>query len=100
MATLYKRASPLQRRVLRIIEGAVKNTADAHSIDLSDKFARSVAKRATGTLFANLADVLAIDGSSPRERRHGFIGAPTAAHLASGQGGRDSYVRAPHSEAI
>lgn len=66
MSSLYKRATPVQLRMLRIVEGAVLNTIDAH--DLGDgflfdtkRFARSVAKRAVGTLSAQiiLADVLA-----------------------------------------
>lgn len=68
MSTLSKRATPLQLQMLRIIEGAVKNAFDAHPeliglVLLDDRtierFARSVAKRAVGTLSAQLADRLA-----------------------------------------
>lgn len=59
MATLWKRASPSQYRMLRAIAGAVKNAADAHHIEVPRTFARSVAKRATGTLTAQWPDVLA-----------------------------------------
>lgn len=60
MATLYKRANSIQQRMLRIIEGAVKNTADAHpEFRYSPKLGRSIAKRAVGTLSAQLAGVLA-----------------------------------------
>ena len=60
MATLYKRANGPQRRMLKIIEGAVKNAADAHpEFNYSPKLARSIAKRAVGTLSAQLAEVLA-----------------------------------------
>jgi hypothetical protein len=60
MATLYKRATPRQQKVLRIVEGAVKSAADAHPRYRVDaRFARSVAKRAAGTLTAQWPDVLA-----------------------------------------
>lgn len=60
MATLYKRANPLQKRLLRIVEGAVKNTFDAHpEVEDKSRFARSVAKRAVGTLTAQFGEVLA-----------------------------------------
>ena len=61
MSTLSKRATPLQLQMLRIIEGAVLNAHHAHSKrDISiEHFARSVAKRAVGTLSAQLADKLA-----------------------------------------
>lgn len=46
--------------MLRIISGAVLNTAHAHPGQLPDlKFARGVAKRAVGTLSAQWADTLA-----------------------------------------
>ena len=60
MSTLYKRANGQQKRMLRIISGAVLNTAHAHPGQLPDlKFARGVAKRAVGTLSAQWADTLA-----------------------------------------
>lgn len=47
MTSLYRRATPRQAMVLRIISGAVQNAAHAHPGQLPDrKFARSVAKRA------------------------------------------------------
>jgi len=53
MASLYKRATPLQEMVLRIIEGAIKNAQDAHpEIQVTPKHRRSIAKRAAGTLTA------------------------------------------------
>lgn len=70
MVSLYKRASPYQRRVLRIIEGAVKSAADAHCTNLPHRFARSVAKRATGTLTAQWAEVLAAQMPSERVAAH------------------------------
>ncbi len=54
MASLYKRANDRQQRVLRIVEGAVKNAADHHpEFDYSPHLARSIAKRAAGTLTAD-----------------------------------------------
>ena len=54
MASLYKRANAQQRRILRIVEGAVKNAADHHPefTCFSPQLARSIAKRAAGTLSA------------------------------------------------
>jgi hypothetical protein len=71
MSSLYKRATPRQAIVLRMIEGAVRNAVHAHpgrTID-DERMARSIAKRATGTLTAQWAAVLAAprvwsDGSS------------------------------------
>jgi hypothetical protein len=70
MATLSKRATARQKQLLRIIEGAVRNTFDAHPdfyvtgrngpID-KNQLARSIAKRAVGTLSSQLDDVLARD---------------------------------------
>ncbi len=60
MATLYKRATPSQARILRIVEGAVKNASDAHrDVKFDRKMARSIAKRAAGTLTAQWPEVLA-----------------------------------------
>ena len=73
MSSLYKRANPIQKQMLRIIEGAVKNAHDAHP-DIKDinLFARSVAKRAVGTLSAQMQRELAEARSSvttgPAER--------------------------------
>ncbi len=59
MATLWKRATPPQYRMLRAIAGAVRNTAHAKGIALPHNFERGVAKRAVGTLTAQWPDVLA-----------------------------------------
>lgn len=65
MATLYKRASPQQRQILRVIEGAVRNAAHHHpEIAIPDSFARSVAKRAAGTLTALGLKELAVSRQS------------------------------------
>ena len=63
MTTLWKRASGPQQKMLRMITGAVLNTANAHPGKLPDeKFARGVAKRAVGTISAQWAELLAGDG--------------------------------------
>jgi hypothetical protein len=68
MTTLYNRATPRQAVVLRMIEGAVRNAAHAHpNQPLDDRMARSIAKRAAGTLTAQWAAVLA----APRARSEG-----------------------------
>lgn len=59
MTSLYKRASPPQARVLRIIEGAIKNVAHKSGKEFDPRYARSVAKRACGTLMSQWDDVLA-----------------------------------------
>jgi hypothetical protein len=59
MTTLYKRATPPQWRILRIVEGAVKSMGDAHpEARITHRMARSIAKRAAGTLTAQWPDVL------------------------------------------
>lgn len=68
MASLWKRATPSQHRMLRAIAGAVRNTASAHSVALTDRFARGVAKRAVGTLTAQWPDVLA---AADKRRQNG-----------------------------
>ena len=68
MVTLSKRATVSQRRILRAVEGAVKNTADAHpEYNLTPYVARSIAKRAAGTLTAGWPDTLAAS-SVPSDR--------------------------------
>jgi len=66
---LYKRATLPQQRVLRIIEGAVKNVADSHGTEFDPKLARSIAKRATGTLTACWPEVLAAQSPSKKMLR-------------------------------
>ena len=72
MTTLYKRATPRQSVVLRMIEDAVRNAAHAHpGRRLDDEhIARSIAKRAAGTLTAGWPEVLA----APRVRSDGSNG--------------------------
>lgn len=61
MATLYKRANARQQQILRVVEGAVRNASSAHPEEhpISPRMARSIAKRAAGTLTALWQDVLA-----------------------------------------
>lgn len=67
MPTLWKRATPAQRILLRIVYGSVLNTFDAHGMVRHNSFARSVAKRAAGTLSAAWPSVLA-SGTSGRQK--------------------------------
>lgn len=60
MSSLYRRATPTQARILRIVEGAIKNASDAHPrLVISPHQRRSIAKRAAGTLSAQWVGVLA-----------------------------------------
>jgi hypothetical protein len=61
MTTLYKRANPTQKRILKIIEGSVLNTHDAHNMKRDMKLARSIAKRAAGTISAQWPELLAVN---------------------------------------
>lgn len=99
MAAIWKRATPPQYRMLRIIAGAVRNAAHAHRHDLPNSFARSVAKRAVGTLTADWPDVLA----AKNQRRHEVVRAKLSmpdhrrSDLAQGQskGDRLGFRRSP-----
>jgi hypothetical protein len=60
MASLYHRATPSQARILRAVEGAVKNASDAHpKYAVPQHMRKSIAKRAAGTLSAQWLTVLA-----------------------------------------
>lgn len=75
MSSLYKRANARQRRILRIVEGAVKNASHAHpELNVSDRTARSIAKRAAGTLTAQWPDVLAIQQPGSSDSQDGETG--------------------------
>jgi hypothetical protein len=63
MVTLSKRATPSQDRMLRIIEGAVLNAFDSKGLRRNPVFARSVAKRAAGTLSAQWPEVLSANNT-------------------------------------
>lgn len=96
MASLYKRASTSQRQILRIVEGSVINAMHAHpDYPYSERMARSIAKRAAGTLSAQLAGMLAAESlnGSPSERpvatlvhRRGQRGAKVVKRNAQGRG--------------
>ncbi len=91
MATLYNRATASQRRVLRIVEGAVKNVADCHpELKLTPRVCRSIAKRAAGTLTAQWPDVLAAKRPSERadETPGASVGAPTSHRSRGSERGR------------
>lgn len=77
MTSLYKRANARQVLVLRIVEGAVRNALHAHpGQQVSERFPRSVAKRAAGTLTAQWAEVLATPfGSSDRGAAANYLSA-------------------------
>lgn len=59
MASLWKTANPPQQMMLKMVAGAVLNVYDHHNQPRDKRFARSVAKRAVGTLTAGWPDVLA-----------------------------------------
>lgn len=81
MTTLYKRANGPQSRMLKVISGAVMNTAHAHpEYRIDQKFARGVAKRACGTLTAQWPDVLAANAPSGSEPGDLAARAPSGAH--------------------
>ena len=77
MATLAKRATIRQARVMRIVVGAVMNAAHAHpGAQLNTRLARSIAKRATGTLSAQWRDVLALPLEAASEAASGCLRGP------------------------
>lgn len=60
MSSLYKRATPAQRKILRMVEGVVRDVINTHpDWKIPDVAARSISKRAVGTLTAQWPDVLA-----------------------------------------
>lgn len=62
MASLYTRKTFRQRRALRIVAGAVMNAAHAHpQYGIDEKIARSIAKRAVGTLTAEWPVLALVD---------------------------------------
>lgn len=69
MASLYKRATPSQARILRIVEGAIRDAQHIHAdIVVSERHCRSIAKRAAGTLSSQWGDVLAETRAANRGR--------------------------------
>lgn len=66
MATLWNRASGPQYRMLKIVAGAVMNAAHAHpGRQIDERFARSVSKRAVGTISAQWVELLAAPSAAP-----------------------------------
>lgn len=79
MTSLYKRATPSQAAILRIVEGACKNATDAHPmLEISPRHRRSIAKRAAGTLTANWPDVLAAKNALSSARAQAHFSKPKA----------------------
>ena len=92
MTSLYNRATPRQSRVLRIIEGAAVNAFHAHPhAKFGPRLAKSIAKRATGTLTAQWPDVLAIPhvAAGLSDNEHGTISIP-GSHIAQESGHSES----------
>lgn len=59
--------TPSQQRIFRAVAGAVRNAADGHpKWRISRVMAHSIAKRATGTLTAQMREVLAAGPSESR----------------------------------
>lgn len=100
MTSLYKRATPSQIRIIRAVEGAVRNATHAHPrYDIPESFARSVAKRAAGTLTAQWPEVLAarLEASSGKGGSQTAEGRPrrVQATLRSGRGSPHLLRRSP-----
>ena len=81
MVSLYKRATPRQAQVMRMVEGACKNALDHHpEWKVSARFGQSIAKRVAGTLTSQWGTVLAAsavrnaDKLSPRNLSAGCQG--------------------------
>ena len=88
MTTLSKRATSRQAMALRMVAGAVINAGHAHpEWKIEARMARSIAKRAVGTLTAAWPEVLAASAPSERGGKH-------ARHAAS-RSRRDSGTAAP-----
>lgn len=89
MSSLYRRATGPQSRMLTIVSGAVLNAAHAHPGHAVDKrFARSVAKRAVGTLSAQWQEVLAASGTPSGAERSGVASFRNGSHTGKARGGR------------
>jgi hypothetical protein len=68
MTSLARTATPRQKMVMRMVRGAVLNAAHAHPDWDATRLARSIAKRAAGTLTAQWRDVLASPERAPSDR--------------------------------
>ena len=106
MVSLYKRASPAQWRILRIIEGAIINACQAHPDrdPIDERFARSIAKRAAGTISAQWPELLAakdrppVNGSFSADQRRATVGFQTC--KARQKRGGDNLGRRPSLKKI
>lgn len=75
--------------VLRMVEGAVRDAAHCHKVTLPERLARSIAKRAAGTLTAGWRDVLAAKLTpSAREPDFSLSGSGSGARSQSVMGVR------------
>ncbi len=100
MSSLWKRSTGPQYRMLKIVSGAVLDAANAHPEKKPDKiFARSVAKRAVGTISAQWVELLAadttVDLSSGRWRSQSSKACRHRRSLGtSGEKGRPQFTKA------
>lgn len=69
MTTLSKRATPSQKKVLKIIAGAVKTSATVHPHRDCAALAESIAKRATGTLSGVFPEAFGVSCSGHQNSR-------------------------------
>lgn len=84
MVTLSKRATPQQRRILRAVEGGIKNALHAHpELQYDPRLTASIAKRITGTLSSRWSEVLAAQAPSKKSVRNtmGPSNGPLATHI-------------------
>lgn len=87
MSSLYARATPSQARILRAVEGAVKNATDAHpELQISPRHRRSIAKRAAGTLTAQWPAVLAAKPSENGPARTITVPPASSSKLSEAKG--------------
>lgn len=96
MSSLYKRATPAQAYILRVVAGAVMNVAHYHpEYGLTERKARSIAKRAAGTLTAQWPEVLAAR-EVPSQGNGGPFVKPSCRspeYAMATNGGRRTWVR-------
>lgn len=92
MTTLVRRATPQQKLVMSMIEGACRNVASVHpGRVLDEKLARSISKRATGYLTSQWREVLMAaerpqsDGGSGHSRPQIATGSGKVGGPATGQ---------------
>lgn len=77
MTTLRHRATPEQLRIMRAVDGAVRNVAHHHPEWIRDtRAAGSIAKRAAGTLTAPRREALASATQAPSDSEGGNYNRP------------------------